>query len=256
MTETTDPTSADEFWARRDELLAAAIRSLTGAARLSWPGADQDGRIAHRPLDVAEFVAQAVCGAAANVGGIETFLAGRPGPWEADAVRRLPVGTVGEDEKYLPEHRTEPLVVTVYIDEILNDCDVWTAYEQAHEQVEQRIIDEGLLHDDVGDLTPEREQRYDELANLEQQLEEQRQADWAAYWEAVKTNVQAAASRVDGLRVPVEVVVDLASFRPDSERGDAWRCDLAEQLLDDAIAATPLPGDGRPPLERLEARWC
>lgn len=140
-------------------VFADAVRVLTEAARLTRPvyetaapeqAADlvsealaatvgQDGTELSRdvqdvrryvetarrePEDFAEFVVQALVAAAANVGGVGAVLAGRPGSREADAVRQLLVGTVGEDEEYLLEHRTEPVVVRLFVDEILNDLGV------------------------------------------------------------------------------------------------------------------------------------
>jgi hypothetical protein len=40
--------------------------------------------------------------------GSRTLTDGRPASWEADLVRRLIVGTVGEDDEGLPEYRTWP----------------------------------------------------------------------------------------------------------------------------------------------------
>jgi hypothetical protein len=58
----------------------------------------------------------------------------RPGSWEADGVRQLLTSTVGYDEEYLPEHRTEPLVVDLYVDEILFDLGAWQAYDDANQE--------------------------------------------------------------------------------------------------------------------------
>lgn len=49
------------------------------------------------PVDWAQFVATALAAAAANVGGTDAALRGRPGSWEADAVRQLVEGTLGEN---------------------------------------------------------------------------------------------------------------------------------------------------------------
>ena len=50
--------------------------------------------------------------------------------------------------------------------------------------------------------------------------------------------------------MPVVVTVDLDTPRsPGEAEGAAWG--IVEQLRTEAIEATPLPGDGRPPLERL-----
>src|SRR4051812_37017914 len=99
-----------------DELLAAAVETLTQAARLRRPshpsgaGTDQETTV---PADFAEFVSLAAAGAAANVGGIDAVLAGRPRSWEAGHVRDMLVSTVCWDEEYPWEHRTEPLVIRV-----------------------------------------------------------------------------------------------------------------------------------------------
>jgi hypothetical protein len=87
------------------------------------------------PSDWAEFVPLALAGAAANVGGVEAALAGRPGSWEADFVRQLLTGTVGHDQECLWEHRTEPLAITLYVDKILDDLGVEAAYQDADNEL-------------------------------------------------------------------------------------------------------------------------
>ena len=111
---TADPTPS-EYQA----LLADAITVLTAAARLTRPVRTLDTEPATTerwvwidtggtaPVDWAEFVTLALAGAAANIGSIDGALAGRPGSWEADGVRQLLASTVGHDEEYLDEHRTE-----------------------------------------------------------------------------------------------------------------------------------------------------
>jgi hypothetical protein len=84
-----------------DTVLADAVRVLTEAARLTR-GEDR------QQIDWAGFVAEAVCSAAANFGGVDRILAGRPGSWEADYLRRFMFGTVGWDEQDLASYRTEP----------------------------------------------------------------------------------------------------------------------------------------------------
>jgi hypothetical protein len=55
--------------------------------------------------DVAEFLAHALCYVAAAEGGTEEVLRNRPGSWEADHVRRLMAGTVGETGEHLDHYR-------------------------------------------------------------------------------------------------------------------------------------------------------
>jgi hypothetical protein len=111
-----------------DEVLADAVRVLTEAARLRRPvlrqtpgGGWEPDPLQTEPADWAEFVTLAVAGAAANVGSIEKALEGRPGSWEADAVRGMLLSTVGVDRAELLRHRTEPIRVVLRPAEILAD---------------------------------------------------------------------------------------------------------------------------------------
>ena len=49
------------------------------------------------------------------------MLAERPGSWEAAHVRHMLHATVGDDEQYLFEHRTEPVVVRLHVDDLLTE---------------------------------------------------------------------------------------------------------------------------------------
>ena len=112
-------------------VLDEAVRVLTEAARLtnqpvrraadgSWePDLDADGL----SIDWAAFVTTALAGAAANIGGIDAILAGRPGSWEAGVVRDALNAAVGHDEWDLWRHRTEPVNVVVHPERILSDID-------------------------------------------------------------------------------------------------------------------------------------
>lgn len=134
------------------EVLADAIRVLTEAARLRRPvfERDADGAWREHPTltqqtDWAEFVTHALAGAAANIGSIDAALAGRPGSWEADAVRTLLHSTVGYVEQYLLEHRTEPLHVVVNVEQILTDLEIAELYDDAEAALDQ-MQDAALAH--------------------------------------------------------------------------------------------------------------
>ncbi len=58
-------------------------------------------------------------------------MAGRPGSWEADAVRSMLLSAVGEDPAELLRHRTEPLTVVVNVDDILTDLGYSDLYYDA-----------------------------------------------------------------------------------------------------------------------------
>lgn len=112
-----------------DDVIQDAIAALTEAARLRnqpmrqnssgrWE-TNPDPRAA-LPIDWAEFVTHALAGAAANIGGTEQILAGRPGSWEAERVRQTLQSTVGADDEHLLEHRTEPVVIDLWVESILD----------------------------------------------------------------------------------------------------------------------------------------
>ena len=140
---------------------------------------------------------------------LEAILAGRPGSWEADGVRNLLTGTVGCDEQQLHEHRTEPVVVNINVDNIMFALEVWQAYDEAGTALQRRYDDLGVASwtgssgdapEDLSPVTPEQEQQLDEIAALEHQLEQQRQHDWAAYSTALKTYIEARVPQIEGLR--------------------------------------------------------
>lgn len=84
------------------------------------------------------------------------MLAGRPGSWEADGLRQLITSTVGQDEQDLLAHRTEPVVVEVYVSEILNDLGVWGQYDEAAEVLAIRA-------QAVDPTAPDQEQMLNEI---------------------------------------------------------------------------------------------
>lgn len=110
------------------EVLQDAIGVLTEATRLTnqpmrqassggWePNPDPRAAL---PIDWAEFVTLALAGAAANVGGVEAALAGRGGSWEAEMVRQTLNSTVFDDKDLL-RHRTEPVLVDLWVESILS----------------------------------------------------------------------------------------------------------------------------------------
>lgn len=118
-----------------DGVLAEAITILTEAARLTRRAGQGAGPEQREAIDFAEFVTLAVAGATANIGSIEEVLAGRPGSWEAESVRSMLISTVGEDETYLMQHRTEPLTIVVNVDDLLNDLGYWELYDQAEDEL-------------------------------------------------------------------------------------------------------------------------
>jgi hypothetical protein len=257
----TDTTTNDTSGQRTyDAVLADAVRMLTEASRRAVTWTDGDGRERRSQADFAEFVTRAVAGAAANIGSVELALAGRPGSWEADKVRDMLHATVGYDEQYLLEYRTEPVVVRVHVDDILNDLGVWDLYDAAHAELDHRLDAVGNpevggiagtpeVEDSIASLeqaTPEQEAACEAIYELRDRLELQQLREWAEYGAAFKANVlQAANELLPGLRVPVEAIVEL-EWQDDLGLSDAeleWGGPAA-RLWEAARLATPLPGAG------------
>ena len=147
MTQADDPVNAT--WPAvpvgAQSLLEDAVSVLTAAARATYPPLtrNESGEWVTDPAgqpqksDWAQFVTHALAGAAANIGGVDAILDARPGSWEAEHVRALLTSVAGRGEARLWEHRTEPLQITVYVEEILVDVvDAWSGYEQAGAQIE------------------------------------------------------------------------------------------------------------------------
>jgi hypothetical protein len=217
-----------------EHLLTAAVRVLTEAARTT--------------SDFAEFLTHAAAGAAANIGSIDALLAERPGSWEARYVRDMLTATVGYDEQYLIEHRTEALVVRVHVDDILNDLGLWALYDEAHEQITRREDAIHARHDVDGDAeeySADDQDALDELDRLHEALDTQRREDCAAYGDAFRDNVhRATAELFPTLPVPVHAIVE-----QDWQHDLGLRDDVdgpACRVWETARRNTPLPGSGIP----------
>jgi hypothetical protein len=273
-----------------DEVLADAVRILTEAGRLRRAVfvLDEDtgqwvrDPVRTEPADFAEFLTVAVASTAANVGGVEELLVGRPGSWEADYVRNMLHSTVGFDEAQLLEYRTEPVMLTVYAEAILWDLGVGELYEESLRELHRReraigvacvVGDDGVVapvdsgcapltpeeqarfREDCGEgwlrpgvrvtffRTPEEEAEFDRLCLLEERVEALRERETAEFGEAFRASVLAALERepIPGLRVPVEVRVQLDDVGPAPEEGFSG---FALRLFEAAWLSTPLPGSG------------
>jgi hypothetical protein len=264
MTDTTTNDTTNDARGQRsyDAVMADAVRVLTEAARRTITWTDRDGHEHQQQADFAEFVTHAVAGAAANLGGIEHVLAGRPGSWEADKVRDMLHSAVGYDEQYLAEHRTEPVVVRVHVDDILNELGFWALYDEAHDELDRRhdaiaiptaagVPGDPTFEAALAALEPataEQEAAADAVEALRERLDAQQTRERADYGEAFKANIHRAATELfPGLRMPVEVVVelnwqnDIGLSDTDFEYGGP-----AGRLWETARLNTPLPGTGIP----------
>lgn len=173
---------------------SVAIQVLTKAARRT----NVDGSV----CDFAGFLAYVLAATAANVGGAERLLAGRSGSWEASLVRSLVEGTVGDDQLDLLRVRTEPVVVTLNVAEMLDGLDLHPGLltmDDAIYAFEEQVQGDGRPVDDDSDL---------EEANTS--IEGRYAAGFAAYAERFTAAVVAAAADIGGTapRILVEADTD------------------------------------------------
>ena len=73
------------------------------------------------PCDFSDFLARALAATAANVGGPEHLIAGRPGSWESSCVDGLVRGTAGSECDDWAWFRTQPIVVRINVAELIED---------------------------------------------------------------------------------------------------------------------------------------
>jgi hypothetical protein len=238
-----------EYEAAREAARQATVEALTRAARLRHPEYGQ--------LDFAEFTAHALATAAANVGGVDRLLAGRPGSWEADKLGDLLYSTVGYDEELLPRYRTEPLVIHLNVHRLMvnraTEPDYLTGYEREWEACERRwdaVADEAL------------DERLTEAMDEEfAAIDAKWTARYADYAQRFAAAVHAAAAELDGLDVPVRVEAepaptgagDTTPRHPEDIDFDSPDLDqLALRLWDAGLIAVPVPADDRWPDEPSE----
>jgi hypothetical protein len=242
---TTNPTTEQRGY---DAVLADAVRVLSEAARRTTTRGRGTSSEQQDQADFADFLADALAGTAANLGGIEALLAGRSGSWEADYVRQLLVGTLGEDESYLFEHRTEALVIRVHADDILNELGYWRLYDDATDELTRREDAVHARHDPsecVEDYGADDLAEHDLVCELYDALDRQREQDCAAYGQAFADHARRAATELfPTLTVPVEVLLETA-WQHDLGV-DTWSNSPEWRIWEAARLNTPLPGSGIP----------
>lgn len=84
---------------------------------------------------------------AANLGGVDELLAGRPGSWEADYVRQIVHSTAGDDPEALLRYRTDPVRLAFDAEDVFYDLGLSDLYESDAETLSRRedAIDEELF---------------------------------------------------------------------------------------------------------------
>jgi hypothetical protein len=286
----TSPGGRSRDW---DEILTDAIGVLTEAARLRRPvlrqaegGGWEPDPLQTELADWAEFITLAVAGAAANIGSIDRALEGRPGSWEADAVRGMLLSTVGENPAELLRHRTEPIRVVLRPAELLSDLGYGELYDESRQvlQAEQdRHLwryrlgedrtwtpldpgapawadafdipaspaepDDTLLRPGTVTAVPrsaEDEAVYDVLADREAALDDLQYEDDPRAYGEALRATVLAEAGQMYPGFPVEITIDTDER---NWRGDSpyWGATPEEVLIDAAAGKTPLPWSGIAP---------
>lgn len=232
-----DTADAPEVARTYREVLDDAVRVLTEAARLtnrpvrqkpdgSW---EPDPHAEPLRIDWAAFVTDALAGAAANIGGIDAILAGRPGSWEAGMVRDALNAAVGQDEWDLWRHRTEPVNVVVHPERILFDMDSSAWFDEldaaeAELQRRENAISPGHVYSYPGhELTEKKREYYTDLG----------------------------VEIIDGPPPPLPTVEELEATLA-AERENPTELNPEEQAAEDALTAIEVLRDRLEALQRNE----
>jgi hypothetical protein len=151
-------------------------------------------------------------------------VAGRPGSWEADAVRRIVEGSIPDDELHL--YRTEPIQLLLNPRSVFEDLGLQDLFDDEHAELSQGYAN-GTEPDDDG--------ASDSVIDAQlETLEKSYQADLDTYYDAYVESLKQIVSE-QGFTVPVCVTrVDNSEIEP------AWDF-LAEHLHNLARVRTSLP---------------
>ena len=206
--------------------------------------------------DGAETISHLLATAAANLGGMHTLTAARPGSWEASYVDQFLASTVGADGEYLLQYRTAPIEVVECVETLLAELDIDGLYDDSFNLIDQA---EAAVADAVNNNGDEAgpDAAYERLAETEKLIEQLRNTDYAAYRSVFETQVAAAADelrRHRGLPATVPVTVLWVAWT-DRTRiitgGDVNQLGTVEfELWETARLRTPPPGFTEP-LEEL-----
>ena len=119
--------------------IADAIAALTTAARRERTIGAGTPNEHTEPVDFGEIACHVITAVAANVGGVEALLAGRPGSWEADYVRQIVQSTAGDDDTELMRYRTEPVRIEVDVEAVFYDFGLTDLYDRDVDELGNRL---------------------------------------------------------------------------------------------------------------------
>lgn len=209
----------------RPDYTAQAIAALTSAARTTRTIGGGTETEHTEPAGFGEIACRVITSVAANLGGGDTLLAGRPGSWEADYVRQIVHSTTPEEE--LLAWRTEPVRLHLDVEGVF--------YDFGLEQLWDEELGQAIKHEQDDSLTEEQVARADAIAASIDRLWKQNQA---AYREAYLASIRHELTR-RGLTVEVEAI--------DEPAGTLTWEPFTDELHELARKNTPLPMTGEAP---------
>jgi hypothetical protein len=185
------------------DLYIETVQVLTRAARRR----DYHGE----PCDFAGFLAQVLAATAANVGGPDKLLAGRPGSWEAGYLESLLQGTMGDEQDGWLSFRTEPLVVPLNVAEL---------NEKGDRHLGLRGLNEAIVAVDRKYESVESDEAPNVWSDEVVQVTTRYRDGYRRYAERFASAVRDAAAQIPGTHVEVVITVDADPL-------SAWWSDLA-----------------------------
>ncbi|MFI6134035.1 hypothetical protein [Micromonospora sp. NPDC051141] len=216
-----------------DALAGRAIEALTSLARQTRVRGRGTPAEATEPVDFADLAAQVLTSVAANLGGVDALLAGRPGSWEADLVRQLIERYAGEEQ--MLAWRTEPYRLHLSADDVFADFGISQLYDADLDAAIEAASADGLS-DEQADAVGARETAIEAL------YQQDRDAYAAAYLDVARDWL---AKR--GLTTGVELVRTDYDHRGYSQnRQPEWNV-VNDALDEHARRNTPLPQTGALP---------
>ncbi|MBA8792836.1 hypothetical protein FHX74_000430 [Friedmanniella endophytica] len=189
--------------------------------------------------DFADILTYSLAAAAANVGGPDLLLSGRPASWESSRISSLLSGAMGDDPSHWIRLRTEAVTVPLNVAQLVEDGVLHPGLLGLADAVE-------LLGDRYPDLTDD-DPRADDYDRDAASLERRYHLSYAEYAERFETVVTAVVSELR-LRTSVTVISDAdpESLWWDGETKSILNADpLGDPLVDEswmrAHAVVPLP---------------
>ena len=205
-----------------------AIAALTSAAKQTRTRGGGTEFVIEEPVDAAEIIVHVITAVAANLGGVDQLIAGRPGSWEAGLVERLVLSNIADDNDLL-RYRTDPIRLHLDVGEEFSDFGLTTMMWTEQDEAGKPLLDDNA--------TEEEQDRAQELVDaIEALYEADEDAYAASYAEAVRREL---ASR--GIDLPLELI------RTESYDSSLDTDPISQALHEHAHLTTPLPATGQAP---------